>query len=442
MSIQNLWGLSVSHYQARRRQLMERMGSDSIAILPAAPVAVRNRDVEYKYRQCSDFLYLTGFVESQSIAVFIPERPEGEFILFCRSKDAEKEKWDGFLYGQAGAVEVFGADQAYPVEVFEKSLSGLMQGKEKVYYDLGAVPAYDQTIIGVLNQLRAKVRSGVVGPQAVYSLACLIHEMRLIKSSQELDLMARAAEISAVAHIKAMQACRQFSYEYQLEALLQYEFAFQGASSVAYPSIVGGGANACVLHYIDNRARLQPGELVLIDAGAEYQHYAADITRTFPVSGTFSAEQKALYELVLQAQSAAIEQVRPGRTWDQPDVIAVRVLTEGLVDLNLLQGSVETLIEEKAYKSFYMHRTGHWLGLDVHDVGTYKVKGQWRTLEPGMVLTVEPGLYIAPDCETVDPCWRGIGIRIEDDVVVTEGAPRVLTEKVPKTVETIETLMR
>ncbi|MDX1756845.1 MAG: Xaa-Pro aminopeptidase [Marinobacter sp.] len=433
--------IPMKEFAERRHKLMERMAPDSIAILPAAPERVRNRDVLHPFRQDSDFQYLTGFGEPDAVLALIPGREHGESVLFCKERNPEKELWDGFLVGPEGAIERFGLDDAFPISDIDDILPGLIEGRSRVYYPLGKDHNFDTQVMDWVKLIRSKVRTGAQPPGEFVALEHHLHDLRLFKSANEIRAMARAGEISAEAHCRAMRRARQGGSEYQLEAELIHTFMNHGARSTAYPSIVGAGANACILHYIENSAPLKDGDLVLIDAGCELECYASDITRTFPVNGRFSEDQKAVYEVVLAAQYAAIEAVRPGNHWNHPHEAALRVLCQGLIDLGLLQGTVEQALEEEAYKPFYMHRTGHWLGLDVHDVGDYKVGEAWRVLEPGMVLTVEPGLYIAPDNAEVDPRWRGIGIRIEDDVVVTRDGCRVLTEGVPKTVAEIEALM-
>ncbi len=433
--------LNTKEFERRRDALMAQMEPNSIAILPSAKEKTRSRDTDYPYRQDSDVLYLTGFAEPDSVLVLIPGREHGAFVLFCRERDPEKEIWDGYRAGPEGAVRDFGADDAFPIADIDDILPGLIEGRERVYYAMGKAPEFDRQVMDWVNRIRAKVRSGATPPGEFLDLDHFLHELRLIKNTAELKLMAKSAEIAAKAHVRAMQRAAPGVMEYQLEADILHTFSSMGARFPAYNTIVGGGANGCILHYVENNQPLNDGDLVLIDAGCEYEYYASDITRTFPVNGQFSEPQKALYQLVLSAQAAAIEQVRPGNHWNDPHEISVRVITEGLVALGLLKGDVETLIESGAYRAFYMHRIGHWLGMDVHDVGDYKVAGQWRVLEPGMVMTVEPGLYVSPDNTDVDQQWRGIGIRIEDDVVVTKSGCRVLTEGVPKTVEAIEALM-
>ena len=433
--------IPMKEFAERRRKLMERMAPDSIAILPAAPERVRNRDVLHPFRQDSDFQYLTGFGEPEAVLALIPGREHGEAVLFCKERNPEKELWDGFLVGQDGAIEQYGLDDAFPITDIDDILPGMIEGRSRVYYPLGKDPAFDTRVMDWVKTIRSKVRAGAHPPGEFVALEHLLHDLRLYKSAAEVKVMAKAGKISAEAHRRAMKRARRGGFEYQLEAELIHTFMEHGARDTAYPSIVGSGANACILHYIENSAPLKEGDLVLIDAGCELECYASDITRTFPVSGKFSDEQKALYEVVLAAQYAAIDAVKPGNHWNQPHEAALNVLTQGLIDLGLLSGTVEEAIEAGAYRPFFMHRTGHWLGMDVHDVGDYKIGDAWRQLEPGMALTVEPGLYVAPDNTDVDEKWRGIGIRIEDDVVVTKDGCRILTDDVPKTISEIEALM-
>ncbi len=433
--------VSDKEYQRRRKRLMDIINEGSIAILPAAPLRVRNRDVEYPYRPDSDFYYLTGFPEPEAVAVFIPNRPQGEYVLFCRERDPSMEQWNGYRAGLEGACEQYGADDAFPIDDLDEILPGLLENKERVFYTMGADPAFDQRVVKWLNLVRERVRSGVTAPAEFVSLQHHLHEMRLIKSAAEIKLMRQAAQISTGAHRRAMQACRPGMTEYQLEAELVHEFMCHGARSPAYPSIVGSGANGCILHYVENSGGLADGDLVLIDAGAEYACYASDITRTFPVNGQYSQDQRAVYDIVLEAQTAAIEQVKPGNHWNDPHEAAVKVITRGLVDLGILKGKVSDLVEQEAYRPYYMHRTGHWLGMDVHDVGDYKVDGEWRLLEPGMVMTVEPGLYLSRGINGLAKRWHNIGIRIEDDVLVTKNGHEVLSRDVPKSADEIESLM-
>ena len=433
--------ITLGEFKQRRKALMRQMKKNAIALLASAPAQVRNRDVEYPYRQDSDFHYLTGFDEPEAVAVFAPGREQGEFILFCRQYDETKAIWTGKHAGLEGAKEKFGADEALPIEEFAETLPTLLDGKRTVNYPIGVDKELDRQVMAAVNTLRGKTRTGAKPPEEFVALDRLVHEMRLFKSPDEIQTMRKAVEVSVHAHKRAMQVCRPGMHEYQIEAEMSHECIRHGLRHSAYPSIVAGGHNACVLHYTDNADLLRDGDLLLIDAGAEFGNYAADITRTFPVNGRYSEPQRLLYELVLEAQLAAIAKIRPGNTWIQPHEEAVRVLVKGLVKLGLLQGRVYKLIRDEAYKPFFMHRTGHWLGMDVHDVGDYKIDDKWRKLEPGMVLTVEPGLYVPPACMDVDEKWRGIGIRIEDDVMVTQKGCEVLSAAMPKTVAEIEAFM-
>lgn len=421
---------------------MQQIGKGNIAIIASASSAVRNRDVHYPFRQDSDFYYLTGFNEADALAVFIPGREQGEYVLFCREYDATKALWEGAHAGLEGATTHYGADDAFPIDDLDEILPGMLENKAKVFYPMGKNGELDHKLLDWINHIRKQSRSGVTAPGELVSLEHILHEMRLFKSAEEIKLMRRAAEISAQAHVRAMQYCQPGVHEFEIEAELIHQFMRSGLRAVAYPSIVAGGKNACVLHYTENADKLRKGDLLLIDAGAECDHYAADITRTFPVSGKFTEPQRLLYQLVLDAQEAALAEIAPGIAWNKAHEASVEVLTKGLVELGLLKGRVKKLIKEEKYKQFYMHRIGHWLGMDVHDVGDYKIKDEWRLLEPGMVLTVEPGLYVAADCQTVDKQWRGIGIRIEDDVLVTADGHEVLTALVPKSIEAIEAVMR
>jgi Xaa-Pro aminopeptidase len=433
--------ISKNEFKERRIRLMERMDEGSIAIIPSAMEVIRNNDVHYPFRQNSDFMYLTGFDEPDALCVLMPGREQAEYVLFVRDKDKEREIWDGYRAGPDGAVEAFGADDAFPVDDIDDIIPGLMEGKTRVYAHMGVDAGFDHQLMTWVNQIRSKVRQGAVPPEEFSDIAHILHDMRLKKSRQEIAIMADAAELSAKAHTRAMEICKPGMYEYQLQAEIEHLCMMAGSLRPAYSAIVGGGNNACVLHYVENNQKLKDGDLVLIDAGCELEYYASDITRTFPVNGRFTAEQRAIYDLVLKSQYAAIAAVKDGAHWNQPHEATVRVLTEGLVELGLLEGDVDQLIEDETYKEFYMHRTGHWLGMDVHDVGDYKVGGQWRVLEPGMVLTIEPGLYISPDNDRVDARWRGIGVRIEDDVVVTKDGCDVLTKGVVKEADDIEALM-
>ncbi|MCP4288549.1 MAG: M24 family metallopeptidase [Gammaproteobacteria bacterium] len=430
-----------NEFGRRRRQLMRMMGHGSIAILSSAPMARRNRDAFYRYRPDSDFFYLTGFPEPNAVAVLIPGRKQAEYILFCQERDPEKETWDGSRYGQEGAKAVFAAEDSFPIGDLDEILPRMLEQCERVFYAMGCSPQLDKRMSEWISGIREKSRTGVQGPLEFVALDHYLHDMRLYKSRSEIKVMRDAAKISAKAHIHAMQACRPDLGEWLIEAVVVHACAAAGARDQAYSPIVGGGANGCVLHYIDNKDELCDGDLLLIDAGCELDCYASDITRTFPVNGRFSPSQRALYELVLKAQLAAIDKVRPGNHWNDPHTAAVKVITKGLVELGILKGNVPALIRKRAYKRFYMHRTGHWLGMDVHDVGDYKVDGNWRLLEPGMVLTVEPGLYIPDGSKGIAKKWWNIGIRIEDDVVVTRQGYEVLSKDVPKSVPEIEALM-
>jgi len=433
--------ITKSEFIKRRKDLMAHMEPDSIAILAAARPALRNGDADYAYRQNSDFYYLTGFAEADAVLVLIPGRKTGECLLFCQEKDVTKELWNGRLLGPEAAIEVLGVDDSFPITDIDDILPGLIEGRERVYSPMGKDEAFDHQLMEWVRVIRSKVRSGAHPPGEFLVLDHLLHEMRLIKSKAELDLMKKSGQIAVAAHKRAMQSCKPGMNEYELEAEYLYEVARNGSRAPAYNSIVAGGENACILHYTENSQTLRDGDLVLIDAGCEYEYYASDITRTFPVNGKFSAEQKAVYEVVLEAQLEAIKTIKPGAHWDEPHNRTVEVITEGLVELGLLKGKVATLIEESAYRDFYMHRAGHWLGMDVHDVGDYKIEGDWRLLEPGMVMTVEPGIYIASNNTNVDAKWRGIGIRIEDDVAVTRKGNEILTSGLAKTVDEIESFM-
>lgn len=426
-------------FERRRRQLMRTMGDDAVAILPAAPERRRNRDIFHDYRQDSDFWYLTGFPEPEAVAVLAPGRENAEYILFCRERDPERETWDGYRAGQEGACRDYGAEDAFPISDINEILPGLIEGRERVFYAMGRHPEFDQRLIGWVNDLKER-SSGHAGHEIV-AVDHVLQDMRTYKSREELRAMKRAATISVAAMRRAMRACRPGMMEYEIEAELLHEYKRHGTEP-AYPSIVGGGANGCILHYIDNNSELRDGDLLLIDAGCEYELYAADITRTFPVNGRFSRDQQALYEWVLAAQEAAFAEIAPGKAWNDSHMAALRVLTEGLVDLGILKGEVDGLIESGAYRRFFMHRTGHWLGLDVHDVGEYRVDGHWRELEPGMTLTVEPGLYIPAGSEGVDERWWNQAVRIEDDVAVTRDGHELLTTGLPRTVAEVESEMQ
>ncbi len=429
----------------RRARLIERMGSDAVAIIATREEMYRNRDADYKFRADSSFYYLTGFAEPEAVAVLSSDSQQ-PYTLFCRERNREMEIWNGLRAGIEGAVSDYSADQAFTIDQLDEQIIEFLSDKKRLYVRLGHSDAFDLRVIGWLKKIAANQRQGGQPPVEIIQLDSVLDEMRLFKDDFEINLMRQAAQISAQAHIRAMQTVQPDMMEYALEAEVLYVMQKNGCQT-AYNSIVGGGANGCILHYVENNQPLKDGDLVLIDAGAELDHYAADITRTFPVNGKFSVEQKALYELVLKAQLAAIDAIKSGNHYRLPHEMAVQILTTGLVDLGLLKGSVDELIKSEAYRQFYMHGTGHWLGMDVHDVGSYKVtqqsnEAEWRPYEAGMVVTVEPGLYIAPDDETVEARWRGIGIRIEDDVLVTTTGNEVLTKDVPKTVIEIEQLMQ
>lgn len=423
-------------------EFMRRMEPGSVAILPAAREARRSNDTDYRYRQDSDFYYVTGFSEPEAIAVVAPSHPEHKYTLFVRPRDPEREVWDGRRAGVEGARETYGADQSFPVEEFDEKLTDLLNGARSLYYRLGdGNPDLDAKVVRQLSRMRAMGRRGVHPPSAIIDPGSILHEMRLVKSDDEVELMRRAADISAEAHREAMQSARPGMMEYEVEALIEYVFRRRGAAGPAYTTIVGAGQNATVLHYIQNDAALREGDLLLVDAGAEYQTYAADITRTFPVAGRFTDAQRDVYELVLRAQEECVRMVRPGVTMDEMHEHSVEVLTEGMVRLGLLAGDPAKLIEEETYKKFYMHRLGHFLGMDVHDVGRYHTdERESRPLTAGVVMTVEPGIYVAADAEGVPDKYRGIGVRIEDDVLVTPGGHDVLTAGAPKQVEEIEAL--
>lgn len=426
-------------FQRRRRALLELASDDAILILPAAPERIRSHDTHHPYRQDSDFFYLTGFPEPEAVLVLVPGRAHGEALLFCRERQTERELWDGPRAGPDGAVAEFGIDDAYPIDDIDEILPGLLEGRSRVYYHFGRDTGFDLKLIGWVNRVRAQVRQGAQPPHEFLELGHLLHELRLFKSPAELKQMRYAAAVAAEAQKAAMRATRVGGREYEVEAALWGVWRAHDCVP-AYSPIVGAGVNACVLHYIANNGALRDGDLLLCDAGAEFRSYASDITRTWPVNGRYSKEQRALYALVLAAQAAALAEARPGQPYAAVHEAAVRVLTDGLLTLGLLKGTLKKALEGEAYKTFYMHKTGHWIGLDVHDVGDYRVGGESRLLEPGMLFTVEPGLYIAADAK-VPAKWRGIGIRIEDEVLVTADGHELLTSAVPKDAEAIEDWM-
>ncbi|HUJ86068.1 MAG TPA: aminopeptidase P N-terminal domain-containing protein [Burkholderiales bacterium] len=426
-------------YQGRRDRLVRSMGA-GVAVIPTAPERIRNRDAHYPYRFDSHFYHLTGFGEPDSALVIVAgDAPRS--LLFCRERNEEREIWDGFRWGPQAARERFGFDEAHPIGALDETVVRLLENQPALFYPIGADAEWDARAMRWLNAVKAKARAGVQAPERVQDVRALLDEMRLVKDAHELVLMRRAASISSAAHRRAMRATRPGRHEYEIEAELLYEFRRNGAQFPAYWPIVAGGPNACVLHYVSNDAPLRDGDLLLIDAGCELEGYASDITRTFPVNGRFGGAQREIYELVLAAQRAAMEEIRPGNTWIAPHDAAVRVLAQGMLDLKILAGSLEQALEQESYKRFYMHRTGHWLGLDVHDAGEYKREGQWRALVPGMTLTVEPGLYIRA-ADDVPERLRDIGVRIEDDVVVTDAGCEVLSRETPRAVAEIEALMR
>ncbi len=433
-----------AEYRQRREQLMAKIGNGT-AIFGSAPMAVMHNDVEYTYRQESDFYYLTGFNEPNAVAVIAPHHPEHKFILFVQPKEREKEIWTGYRVGVDDAKAKYGADEAYPISELDEKLSQYLEKGDRIYYHMGRDERLNNKIVTHWQKLLRSYGKRGTGPVAIEDPFLTLHPLRMVKSTAELDLMRQAANIAALAHNHARKFAKPGINESQIEAEIEYIFRKNGAMGAAYPSIVATGANACVLHYIENNSELKDGDLLLIDAGCACGYYNSDVTRTFPVNGKFSSEQKIIYELVLDAQMASIEQVKPGTTWKDFHHTSVQIITEGLVNLELLDGNVETLIEEGKYKNFYMHGTGHWLGLDVHDAGIYMHGAEtWYQFQPGNVITVEPGIYISPDIQAaegqppIDDCWKGIGVRIEDDVLVTATGNEVLTAAVPKFVEDIE----
>lgn len=429
-------------FKARREAVFDKLPMNSLAIFASAPVQYRNGDADHLYRQESYFYYLTGFNESYAIAALLKNKNGNQFIVFCQDRDKDQERWSGPRVGVQGAREILGADEAFSISEAAVRFPGLFNDVENVHYLVGIHPGFEKKLFDWLNALRKQNRKGMVVPHKFIDFRHLLDELRLIKTEQEIAYIKKACEITIDGHQRAMKKAAPGLYEYTLEAELLHAFYQGGSRHVAYNSIVASGANACVLHYIDNKAQLQDDQLVLIDAGCEYENYASDVTRTFPVNGKFTAPQQALYEIVLNAQLAAIESVKPGAPWREAQDKILQVIVQGLVDLGILQGDVDGLIESEGYKRFYMHNSGHWLGLDVHDVGDYKIKKKWRDLEPGMVFTIEPGIYIDEDETKVSEKFRGIGIRIEDDIIVTESGCEVLTQALPKTVADIETFMK
>ncbi len=432
--------MKAQEFARRRKQLMRMVGDGGIAILPSAPVARRSRDVEYRFRQDSDFYYLTGFAEPDAVAVLAPGRDNGEYLLFVRERDKEKELWDGSRAGPEGAIAHYGADDAFPIDDIDDILPGIMESCPRVYYQMGLYPDFDARITDWVNSLRGRASRGIHTPLEYVALDHLLHDMRLYKSRAEISAMRKSAKIAVEAHKRAMRMTEPGRFEYEIEAEFRHEFRLNNAW-MSYSPIVGGGSNACILHYVENNAVLNDGDLLLIDAGCELDYYASDITRTFPVNGRFTPEQRAVYEIVLEAQLAAIDKTVRDNVWNEPHDAAVRVITKGLKSLGLLDGTLTRLIKDGAYREFFMHRTGHWLGMDVHDVGDYKVADKWRLLENGMVTTVEPGIYL-PNSRKVPARWRGIGIRIEDDVAITSKGPDVLSKGLPKEPDAVEALVQ
>ncbi len=432
--------LHPAEFAQRRQRLAQHMGP-GVAVIPTAPERMRNRDSDYLYRFDSYFWYLTGFAEPQAVLVLIvAEDGSNRCTLFCRERNAERELWDGYRCGPEAAPARYGVDEAQPIEALDSLLPQWLANQPALHYPTGADAQWDARVMGWLNTVRGMSRNGVTAPTRLQDVRNLLDEMRLIKDNHELALMRRSCSIASAAHVRAMRACKSGGREYEIEAELLYEFRRQGAQFPSYWPIVAAGANACVLHYRDNAGPMHDGDLLLIDAGCELDGYASDITRTFPVNGRFSKPQRALYELVLAAQAAAISATRPGVAWEAPHDAAVRVLAAGFIDLGLCQGSLDEVIQTGDYKRFYMHRTGHWLGLDVHDAGEYRQHGAWRALQPGMTLTVEPGCYIRPAPEVPEAFWN-IGIRIEDDVLVTAQGCEVLSAEAPKQIDAIEALV-
>ena len=426
------------NFSERRDLLADKVLEDSAIIVSAASVKSRISDTEYSYRQDSNFYYLSGYEEPESLILIRPNQDKERFIIFCRDRDPLREQWDGFRTGQEGVIQDYGADAAYSINSIDEIMPKLLEGAKNIYFSMSAPCGVDAKISSWVEDIRKNTRSGAEPPQNLLSLDSILHEMRLIKESDEMDLMKKAANITTEAHIRAMQSVRPGMYEYQLEAEYLYAFNKNGARSPAYNSIVGGGNNSCILHYVENNAELKDGDLVLVDAGCEYQYYASDVTRTFPVNGKFSPEQREIYSIVLEAHKQSMEQAKPGNKWNLMHEKSVEVIVEGLLSIGLLQGSRDEIIDKGEYTKFYMHRIGHWLGMDVHDVGSYKQDGDWRPLEEGMVMTVEPGIYILDSMEGVDDKWKGIGVRIEDDIAITESGFEILTPDVPRTIEEVE----
>jgi Xaa-Pro aminopeptidase len=432
--------MNIQQHHRRRLELLNQIGDNDIVIVPTSSVKTRNSDVDFQFRSDSDFFYLTGFSEPEAVAIICPGRPNGEYVIFCREKDLKRELWDGRRAGLDGVIEHYGADDAFPFEDIGDILPGMMEQRDKVYTNVGRYPEFDAQVLGWLNQIKSDAVSGKHAPYELVDLSHLLYEQRLIKRKDEVSIMRKAGKIAAAGHRRAMRVCRPGMYEYQVQAEMECEFRKAGSVYNAYPSIVAGGANACILHYTENDQVLQEGDLLMIDAGAELDCYASDISRTFPVNGKFSGEQRALYDIVLAAQHAAFDKCSTEHNWNEPHEAAVKTIAQGLLDEKLLRGSLDEVLESQAYTQFYMHRTGHWLGMDVHDVGDYQVADNWRELEAGMVFTVEPGIYVSPT-QKIDSRWHNIGIRIEDNVLITKQGHEVLTSDVPTDPDEIEALM-
>ena len=431
-----------NNFSERRSNLAHKVLDDSAIIIASASVKSRISDTDYAYRQDSNFYYLSGYEEPESLILIRPNHDNEKFIIFCRDRDPLKEQWDGFRSGQKGAVEDFGADKSLSITSVDSLMPELLEGAKNIYYSMSSPCGLDQRINTWVDQIRLNTRAGAEPPQNMLSLDSIIHEMRLLKSDEEIQVMKQAAEITTEAHIRAMKAVKPGMYEYQLEAEYLYAFNKNGARAPAYNSIVGGGNNACILHYVENNSELKDGDVVLVDAGCEYKYYASDVTRTFPVNGSFTEEQKQIYSIVLEAHRQSMGQLQPGNKWNLAHEKSVEVIVEGLINLGIIKSSKQEAIDKGEYSKFYMHRIGHWLGMDVHDVGSYKQDGDWRDLEPGMVMTIEPGIYILDSLEGVEDKWKGIGVRIEDDVLVTKEGFEVLTPDIPRSIEEVESTVQ
>ena len=430
------------NFSERRSELSKKVLDDSVIIVASSPVKSRISDTDYLYRQDSNFYYLSGYEEPESILLIRPYAKKDNFIIFCRDRDPLKEQWDGFRSGQKGAVKDFGANKSLSISSVDSLMPELLEGAKNIYYSMSSPCGLDKRINAWVDQIRLNTRAGAEPPQNLLSLDSIIHEMRLLKSDEEIEVMKQAAEITTEAHIRAMKAVKPGMFEYQLEAEYLYAFNKNGAKAPAYNSIVGGGNNACILHYVENNSELKDGDVVLVDAGCEYKYYASDVTRTFPVNGSFTEEQKQIYSVVLEAHKQSMDQLQPGNKWNLAHEKSVEVIVEGLIDLGIIKSSKQEAIDTGEYSKFYMHRIGHWLGMDVHDVGSYKQDGDWRDLEPGMVMTIEPGIYILDSLEGVEDKWKGIGVRIEDDVLVTKEGFEVLTPDIPRSIEEVESTVQ